>query len=103
MVRRGLCFTVPAGAGVGLEWHEFCFGVEWRQADLFNARFESMNETSVTFAAFLLGVALMWGGIFLFAGVEAVGAIMGFDNPIGSLIVLLISASPFLYFWRAQS
>ena len=27
MVRRGSCFTAPAAARVGLEWHEFCFGV----------------------------------------------------------------------------
>lgn len=61
-----------------------------------------MSETLVTFAAFLLGAVLMWGGLILFFGLEAAGIVLAFDNPVGSVIVLLISAAPFLYLWRAQ-
>ena len=64
---------------------------------------DNASEMRVTFLCLALGAILIWGSAILMLGWHAVSAILSFDAPLYSAIMLLIPAAPWLYLHNAKN
>lgn len=68
-----------------------------------NDNASEMSEMRVTFLCFAFGAILIWGSAILMVGWHAVSAILRFDSPLYSAIMLSIAAAPWLYLYLAKN